>query len=659
MIELARIVAEDGGFRRHRAPELRPARNETGRRDALNREESIASQLEAELLQSWEADDRGEDPVRQRAVAEMPAAPAPAPVQFQPAPVPLRPAPGAAPRQPEAFPEIVIDDARPHRASQTGQSEHRHQPEAHRREAVREAFEEELSALFAETEPAPAAGAFHLPASEAGDSLPMAENDKPYEDSYSVEVHDFEAAHEFDPEPDELYEDEEASEFAPVQAEPARRRRSYKGLVAAMGVLGVVVFGGGVAALVGGMGSPTDAGPPPVIRAEAGPAKVEPEQTAEAQTGDSAGQAVYDRVAGRAPKDDEKLVDRAEEPRQVSRVVLPQGGDASEPQEASAADGGEADDRLAGAAAEAQPDSRSSEERIGGSISSETPSMQSGPRIDPVGPRRVRTVSVRPDGSVASAPAPVRVAEAAPQSEGEVQADFAAAAGPDPVPVRTIRIEGDSAGSPRTLQEQDQPSDAQSAAAPQPLVPLAEGPPSAAAGADNGGAEAAAGVDLTQPAPPAEVQVAMLPRAKPDQVPAAFLRRAAVQRPEPQRNNAPPAAAARSGEPVNLLAGPAAPRAQPAQAAQPRQPAASPAASSPYAVQLSAQRSEDQARATFASLRSRFPSILGSQQPLIERADLGDRGIYYRVRVGAGSQTEASRLCEQLKAAGGSCFVTR
>lgn len=654
LIELARIVAEDGGFRRHRVPELRPARNEPGRREALSREESIASQLEAELLQSWDLEEGGADQPPQRPVTDV-RAPAGAGLS-EPDHVPLRPAAGGEHRPPTGFPEVVIEDSRPAHAAQGFESEARRETERPLRKEMSEPFEEELSALFFDAEASQAVDAAYGPAEDGDTTVGVGDYEEAYGDGYSAEVHDFEAMHASGAEPDELFGEEDADELT-VSREPARPRRARTGLIAAAGVLGVVMVGGGVAALVGGVGSETEAGPPPVIRAEAGPAKVEPDETAEARGGDSAGQAVYDRVAGRAPKDDEKLVDRAEEPRQVSRVVLPQMAGGSQPEEASVA---EADERLAGTAAEAQPREGASEERIAGSISSETARTQNGPRLDPVGPRRVRTVTVRPDGSIASTPEPVRLAEASPSQNQATE--FDAADAPDPVAVRTVRIAGDGVGPSRALQDQPAETHPGSGAAPQTLTPAAEGPQlDAAARHDVGEAGAADVTETAEAAAPNEEQVAMLPRARPAEVPAAFLRPAATGRSEPRPSEPRQAAAPRGGQPVDLLAaGPAAPRsqAQPQPAQQAARPP-SPSASTPYAVQLSAQRSEDQARATFASLRSRYQSILGSRQPQIERADLGDRGIYYRVRVGAGSQAEATQLCDQLKAAGGSCFVTR
>ena len=88
-------------------------------------------------------------------------------------------------------------------------------------------------------------------------------------------------------------------------------------------------------------------------------------------------------------------------------------------------------------------------------------------------------------------------------------------------------------------------------------------------------------------------------------------------------------------------------------------PAAAPAAGG-YAVQVTSQRSEAEAQTEFKSLQAKFPGQLGSRQPIIHRADLGDKGTFYRALVGPfGSSEAASAMCSNLKAAGGSCIVQK
>jgi hypothetical protein len=84
-----------------------------------------------------------------------------------------------------------------------------------------------------------------------------------------------------------------------------------------------------------------------------------------------------------------------------------------------------------------------------------------------------------------------------------------------------------------------------------------------------------------------------------------------------------------------------------------------PVARGNYVVQLASLRSEDVAVSTFRGLQQRF-ALLQQASPDIQRADLGDRGIYYRLRVGPyQTREEAVDLCERLKAAGGDCLVQR
>ncbi len=85
-----------------------------------------------------------------------------------------------------------------------------------------------------------------------------------------------------------------------------------------------------------------------------------------------------------------------------------------------------------------------------------------------------------------------------------------------------------------------------------------------------------------------------------------------------------------------------------------------PAATGGYVVQVSSQRSEADARASFKALQQKFPSSFASRAPLIKRADLGSRGVYYRAMVGPfGTSEQAVQFCGNLKAAGGQCVVQR
>jgi hypothetical protein len=109
--------------------------------------------------------------------------------------------------------------------------------------------------------------------------------------------------------------------------------------------------------------------------------------------------------------------------------------------------------------------------------------------------------------------------------------------------------------------------------------------------------------------------------------------------------------------PLSLSPG-AAPVAQ--RTAPPVRTASAPAANGGgYSVQVTSQRSEGEAQAAFASLQGKFPSVLGSRQAVIRRADLGDKGTYYRAQIPFGSQGEAADFCTSLRNAGGQCVVQR
>lgn len=87
--------------------------------------------------------------------------------------------------------------------------------------------------------------------------------------------------------------------------------------------------------------------------------------------------------------------------------------------------------------------------------------------------------------------------------------------------------------------------------------------------------------------------------------------------------------------------------------------AAAPAAQGPVGawVQLSSQRSEEAARDTLATLQSRFGTLFAGAQPEVSRVDLAERGVYYRVRLPQPSLAAANSVCQSIQGQGGDCFV--
>ena len=79
----------------------------------------------------------------------------------------------------------------------------------------------------------------------------------------------------------------------------------------------------------------------------------------------------------------------------------------------------------------------------------------------------------------------------------------------------------------------------------------------------------------------------------------------------------------------------------------------------PWGVQLSSQRSLEDAQASWQNLQQRYPGLLAGTDAMIYPADVDGRGRFFRVRLAANTQGEASALCQRLKSAGADCFVGR
>lgn len=79
-----------------------------------------------------------------------------------------------------------------------------------------------------------------------------------------------------------------------------------------------------------------------------------------------------------------------------------------------------------------------------------------------------------------------------------------------------------------------------------------------------------------------------------------------------------------------------------------------------YLVQISALRSEEAAAEAWGRARRSNPDIFEGARMSIEKADLGAKGVFFRLRAGAfGSRDSAAEFCSALKANGGDCIVVR
>jgi hypothetical protein len=76
-----------------------------------------------------------------------------------------------------------------------------------------------------------------------------------------------------------------------------------------------------------------------------------------------------------------------------------------------------------------------------------------------------------------------------------------------------------------------------------------------------------------------------------------------------------------------------------------------------WVVQLTGSSSQISALASFYQLQKTYKAVLGSRQPLVARSPAGVNAYWYRVRIGADSRGDATKLCSSLRAAGGTCLV--
>jgi hypothetical protein len=216
---------------------------------------------------------------------------------------------------------------------------------------------------------------------------------------------------------------------------------------------------------------------------------------------------------------------------------------------------------------------------------------------------------------VAPAPATVPAAPAVPAASAGPPL-----ASPEPKKIHTIAI------------RPDQPNVADAAAAATTSLP----PPARSAAPRPTGAPASA-------PPPA------VPKPAPPPAPVAGAN--APLSIVPSQGEVQPAAPARNTR--TALARPTTPAATVETA-----PAAAPGGG--YAVQVTSQRSEAEAQTAFSALRAKFPGQLGGREPIVRRADLGDKGVFYRALVGPfASMEQAAGVCSSLKAAGGNCIVQK
>ena len=101
----------------------------------------------------------------------------------------------------------------------------------------------------------------------------------------------------------------------------------------------------------------------------------------------------------------------------------------------------------------------------------------------------------------------------------------------------------------------------------------------------------------------------------------------------------------------------------PAAAAAPMPPAAAhgapPAKTGNVRLQLGSVRSAGAARVEWDRVRRRNSDLLGALSASPVRADLGDKGVYYRIQTGPIGYLAADRICGALRARKVGCVIVR
>jgi hypothetical protein len=114
--------------------------------------------------------------------------------------------------------------------------------------------------------------------------------------------------------------------------------------------------------------------------------------------------------------------------------------------------------------------------------------------------------------------------------------------------------------------------------------------------------------------------------------------------------NAPMSLTPQGGQP--------APAAERARVASNNPAQTAPAGGGGYVVQVASQKNEADAQAAYRALQGKYPAVLGSHSSFVKRADLGEKGVFYRAMIGPfASKDEATQLCGNLKTAGGQCLI--
>ncbi|WP_189437149.1 SPOR domain-containing protein [Pseudovibrio japonicus] len=383
----------------------------------------------------------------------------------------------------------------------------------------------------------------------------------------------------------------------PVEEEVTGRSGLRKGLMAAASIVAIAVVGGAGFFMFDFGGTASDATPPPIIRADTSPMKETPSPS-EQPTTDTA--KVFSPQEAAQPVSGEKMVQRED----AAVTPLPPAADETDTVRSNAFD------------------------------------------INPT--KKVRTVIVRPDGTIVQ--------------NNSTGSGTVSSSRPRVVTSATVRNSNPQTTGSTTPAVVTTPSNQWSPLPDETLNTTRQVTTASVTRETQNAFATAPTTTSSQNTRNALLGVSVVPQSKPS-VPASVSPGSSVRSNTlaPLQSQAP---ARTSSAPLNLTgnqgARTAAVSSQPvASTPTPGQGVLGEIPSGTYIVQVASVRTVEDARGQIRSYNRRYPNLMALVTPVITRADLGDKGVFYRIQVPFDGPTSANTFCGEFKTAGGDCYVRR
>jgi len=159
--------------------------------------------------------------------------------------------------------------------------------------------------------------------------------------------------------------------------------------------------------------------------------------------------------------------------------------------------------------------------------------------------------------------------------------------------------------------------------------------------------------------PPAPPSIMLAPTTAPSREPTQALREPEPEDSPPTAEETAPQAPTESAAPAPALPTTPSPAAAPA-APPPSRVAANIPPASGYLIQIAAVREEDRAAAEWARLQRQHSDALQGLKLFVIKADLGDKGVFWRLRAGPfADEAQAKNRCADLAKRKVGCLVVK